>query len=134
MTKQQQIAIFEAMVRPDFYPHDVSTIEQRETHISKVFLTGEYAYKIKKPVYLEFLDFTTLEKRRHYCQQEVTLNKRLSTDIYLDVVPITQTNDRYYLAGPGEAVEYAVKMRQLPEKFSMLQLARREKTRQGFPR
>ena len=127
MTEQQQIAIFETMARPDFYPHDVSTIEQRETHISKVFLTGEYAYKIKKPVYLDFLDFTTLEKRRHYCQQEVILNKRLSTDIYLDVVPITQTNDRYYLAGPGEAVEYAVKMRQLPEKFSMLQLARRGK-------
>ncbi|MCP4120831.1 MAG: hypothetical protein GY751_03680, partial [Bacteroidetes bacterium] len=127
MMEQQQIAIFETMARPDFYPHDVSTIEQRETHISKVFLTGEYAYKIKKPVYLDFLDFTTLEKRRHYCQQEVTLNKRLSTDIYLDVVPITQTNDRYYLAGPGEAVEYAVKMRQLPEKFSMLQLVRRGK-------
>jgi len=127
MTKQQQIAIFEAMVRPDFYPHDVSTIEQRETHISKVFLTGEYAYKIKKPVYLDFLDFTTLEKRRHYCQQEVTLNKRLSNGIYLDLIPITQSNERYYMAGPGAAAEYAVKMRQLPEKFSMLQLVRKGK-------
>ena len=114
MTAQHQIGIFEAMARPDFYPHNVSTIEQRETHISKVFLTGKYAYKIKKPVYLEFLDFTTLEKRRHCCQQEVTLNKRLSTDIYLDVVPITQTNDRYYLAGPGEAVAYAVKKKPAP--------------------
>jgi uncharacterized protein len=124
MTGQHQNAIFKAMENPNFYPHAVATIEQRDTHISKVFLTGEYAYKIKKPVYLEFLDFTTLEKRRHCCQKEVTLNKRLSNDIYLDVVPITQTNDRYYLAGPGEAVEYTVKMRQLPEKFSMLQLVR----------
>ena len=89
MKTQPQAEIFQAMARPDFYPHDVATIEQRETHISKVFLTGEYAYKIKKPVYLEFLDFTTLEKRRHYCQQEVMLNERLSTDIYLDVIPIT---------------------------------------------
>ena len=127
MTEQHQIAIFEAMESPDFYPHDVSTIVQCDTHISKVFLTGENAYKIKKPVYLEFLDFRTLEKRRHYCQQEVILNKRLSNDIYLDVVPITQTNERYYLAGPGETVEYAVKMRQLPEEFSMLQLVRRGK-------
>jgi len=125
MKTQPQTEIFLAMEGPDFYPHDVSTIEQRETHISKVFLTGEYAYKIKKPVYLEFLDFTTLEKRRHYCQKEVTLNRRLSNDIYLEVVPITRNKDRYYLAGPGEAVEYAVKMRQLPEKLSMLQLVRR---------
>ncbi len=127
MNDQLQIEIFQAMTRPDFYPHDVSTIEQRETHISKVFLTGEYAYKIKKPVYLEFLDFTTLEKRRHYCQQEVTLNRRLANDIYLAVVPITRKKDRCYLAGPGEAVEYAVKMRQLPEEFSMRQLVRRGK-------
>ncbi|MGD8213255.1 MAG: hypothetical protein PVF32_25550, partial [Desulfobacterales bacterium] len=127
MTVQHQMAIFEAMENPDFYPHAVSTIEQRDTHISKVFLTGDYAYKIKRPVYLEFLDFTTLERRRNYCQKEVNLNKRLSKDIYLDVVPITKTNERYYLAGPGEVVEYAVKMRQLPEEFSMLQLVRRGK-------
>jgi aminoglycoside phosphotransferase family enzyme/predicted kinase len=127
MNNQHQIQIFQAMARPEFYPHDVSTVEQRDTHISKVFLTGEYAYKIKKPVYLEFLDFTTLEKRRHYCQQEVTLNQRLSNRIYLEVVPITRKRNRYCLAGSGEAVEYAVKMRQLPEKSSMLQLVRRGK-------
>ena len=127
MKTQPQAEIFQAMARPDFYPHDVSTVEQRETHISKVFLTGEYAYKIKKPVYLEFLDFSTLEKRRHYCQQEVTLNQRLSNNIYLDVVPIKRKRDSYCLAGPGKTVEYAVKMRQLPEKYSMLQLVRRAK-------
>jgi hypothetical protein len=127
MKTQPQAEIFQAMTRPDFYPHHVSTIEQRETHISKVFLTGGYAYKIKKPVYLEFLDFTTLARRKHYCQQEVILNQRLTRDIYLDVVPITRKKGNYYLAGPGETVEYAVKMRQLPEKLSMLQLVRRGK-------
>ena len=127
MDKCRQESLFQAMACPDFYPHPVRQVTQAETHISKVFLTGDYAYKIKRPVYLEFLDFTTLEKRKHCCQQEVNLNKRLSKDIYLDVVPITKTNKRYYLAGPGEVVEYAVKMRQLPEEFSMLQLVRRGK-------
>ena len=77
------------MEKPNFYPHPVSGIEQRETHISKVFLTGDYVYKIKKPVNLEFLDFTTLEKRRYYCRQEVILNRRLTQNVYLDVVAIT---------------------------------------------
>lgn len=110
------------MERPDFYPHPVATIEQRETHISKVFLTGTYVYKIKKPVNLEFLDFTTLEKRRHFCRQEVDLNRRLTSNVYLDVVAITVKDGRYYLAGPGSPVEYAVKMRQLPEDRSMVRL------------
>jgi aminoglycoside phosphotransferase family enzyme/predicted kinase len=127
MNTQLQTEIFEAMARPDFYPHHVSTIEQRETHISKVFLTGEFAYKIKKPVSLEFLDFTTLARRKHYCQQEVILNQCLTRGIYLYVVPITLEKGKYFMAGPGETVEYAVKMRQLPEKLSMLQLAHRGK-------
>jgi aminoglycoside phosphotransferase family enzyme/predicted kinase len=124
MKTQLQTECIQAMSKADFYPHGASTIEQRETHISRVFLTGQYAYKIKKPVYLEFLDFTTLKKRKHFCRQEVSLNKRLTKDVYLDVVPITLQKGRYYLAGPGETVEYAVKMRQLPEKFSMRQLLR----------
>jgi aminoglycoside phosphotransferase family enzyme/predicted kinase len=127
METNHQAQIFQAMARAEFYPHTVSSVEQRETHISRVFLTGEYAYKIKKPVNLEFLDFTNLEKRKHYCQQEAALNKRLSTDIYLGAVPITFNNDRYYLSGPGEAVEYAVKMKQLPEELSMLHLVRNGK-------
>ena len=127
MIQHHQKKIFKAMEKPDFYPHAVAAVDQCETHISKVFLTGKYAYKIKKPVYLEFLDFTTLAKRRHYCNRELTLNRRLTTGIYLDVVPITLTNEQYYLAGPGEPVEYAVKMRQLPDKLSMLQQVRRGK-------
>lgn len=127
METNHQTEIFRAMAKAEFYPHEVSTVEQRETNISRVFLTGQYVYKIKKSVDLDFLDFTTLAKRQHYCQQEVILNKRLSNDIYLGVVPITLKNDRYYLSGPGEAVEYAVKMRQLPEELSMLRLVRNGK-------
>ncbi len=127
MTEQHQIGIFAAMGNPDFYPHAVSTIEQRDTHISKVFLTGNYAYKIKKPINLEFLDFTTLDKRRHFCRQEINLNRRLAPDVYLDVVSITFQDGRYYMSGAGKIVEYAVKMRQLPEACSMRNLVRRSK-------
>jgi aminoglycoside phosphotransferase family enzyme/predicted kinase len=122
---QRQAEIFRAMERPDFYPHPVTTVRQRETHISKVFLTGTYVYKIKKPVNLEFLDFTTLPKRLHFCHQEVILNRRLTRNVYLDVVPITFKDGRYDLAGLGSPVEYAVKMRQLPEDSSMVRLLRR---------
>ena len=131
MTEQHQIAIFETMESPDFYPHAVSTIGQRDTHISKVFLTGNYAYKIKKPVNLEFLDFTSLDKRRYFCRREIDLNRRLAPDVYLDVVPITLKDGRYHMAGTGSIVEYAVKMRQLPETSSMLQLVRQRKLENG---
>ncbi|MDY6951405.1 MAG: AAA family ATPase [Thermodesulfobacteriota bacterium] len=117
---ERQREIFQAMTRQDFYPHPVTDLQQRDTHISKVFLTGPYVYKIKKPVDLEFLDYTTLEKRRHFCHQEVALNRRLTDNVYLDVVAITLKNDRYVMAGPGSPVEYCVKMRQLPEESSML--------------
>jgi aminoglycoside phosphotransferase family enzyme/predicted kinase len=121
---ERQTAIFRAMERPDFYPHPVTIVEHRETHISKVFLTGPYVYKIKRAVNLEFLDYTTLEKRRHFCHQEVVLNRRLAHNVYLDVVPITLKDGRYYMAGPGRPVEYCVKMRQLPEESSMIRLLR----------
>jgi aminoglycoside phosphotransferase family enzyme/predicted kinase len=122
-----QDKIFEAMSRPEFYPHPVSNIEQRETHISHVFLTGDYVYKIKKPVNLDFLDFTTLKKRCYYCRQEVILNKRLSHNVYLDAVPINLKEGKYRVNGPGIPVEYAVKMRQLPWDRSMVNLLKRKK-------
>ncbi len=114
-----------ALSDPTFYPHPVGKIQIEETHISKVFLTGDFVYKVKKPVNLGFLDFSTLEKRHHYCEQEVLLNQRLSQDVYLDVVAITREPGRYALNGPGETVEYAVKMRQLPREKTMLELLRR---------
>lgn len=116
----QQTEIFQAMARPEFYPQPVTKVEQRETHISKVFLTGDYVYKIKKAVDLEFLDYTSLSKRKFYCQQETLLNRRLSHDIYMGVVAVTLADGRYFLDGPGEVVEYAVKMRQLPEQCAMV--------------
>jgi aminoglycoside phosphotransferase family enzyme/predicted kinase len=121
---RHQSQITELMQTPDFYPHPVRSVTLRETHISLVFLTGEFVYKIKKPVELGFLDFSTLEKRQQFCRQEFDLNRRLTRDVYLDVVPITCRQNRYYLDGPGQTVEYAVKMRQLSHNATMLNLLR----------
>ena len=90
-------------------------VEMVETHISWVLLAGDYAYKIKKAVDLGFLDFSTLEKRRFYCAEELRLNRRLAPDLYLEVVPIAGSADHPVLNGPGPAVEYAVKMRRFPQ-------------------
>jgi aminoglycoside phosphotransferase family enzyme/predicted kinase len=125
MVSIHQSAIRKAMMQPGFYPHPVQSVELRETHISTVFLTGPYAYKIKKPVDLGFLDFSTLAKRKKYGQLEVSLNRRLSHGVYLDVLPVTCHGGRYGLDGPGEAVEFAVRMRQLAESDSMQQRLRR---------
>ena len=86
-----------------------------ETHISFVLLGGEFAYKIKKAVKLDFLDFTTLERRRFYCGEELRLNQRLAPALYLDVVPITGSADQPVLEGTGTPIEYAVKMRQFDQ-------------------
>jgi aminoglycoside phosphotransferase family enzyme/predicted kinase len=114
--------ISEKMKRPDFYPHPADGIEIKETHISRVFLAGEFVYKIKKPLDLGFLDFTTIEKRRHFCTLEVELNQRLTKNIYLGVVSITISDKGYELGGPGPVVEYAVKMQRLADKFAMASL------------
>ncbi len=97
------------------YDHAVQAFALIETHISWVILTGRYAYKIKKPVNLGFLDFSTLEQRRHYCREEVRLNRRLAPELYLDAVPITGTATRPVLGGKGTPIEYAVKMVQFPQ-------------------
>ena len=114
------------MEKPNFYPHPVSRIEQRETHISKVFLTGDYVYKIKKPVNLEFLDFTTLKKRRYYCRQEVILNRRLTTMFILMLSPFLKRRG-IFCGRSDNPVEYAVKMRQLPDNRSMVNLLKKTK-------
>jgi len=114
-----------ALRDPAIYPHPVEKIEVEETHISKVFLTGLFVYKVKKPVDFGFLDFSTLAKRRHWCEQEVQLNQRLSRGVYLEVVEITREPEGFALGGKGEPVEYAVKMRELPRARSMLALLRR---------
>jgi hypothetical protein len=104
------------MLQPEFYPHPVQEpIQLIQTHVSYVLLTGELAYKVKKPVNFGFLDFSTLEKRHHFCNEELRLNRRGAAELYLEVLPITQTGDAFQLGGTGEAVEYVVKMRQFPQ-------------------
>lgn len=95
------------------YSHEVATIRVKQTHSSVVFLTGEYAYKVKKPVDFGFLDYSTLERRRRYCRLEIELNRRLCPDIYLDVVPITVQGARLRMGGTHAPVEWAVRMRQM---------------------
>lgn len=109
-----------ALRDPGCYPHPVAQIEILETHISWVVLTGRYAYKIKKPVNLGFLDFTTLEKRAFYCREELRLNRRLAPALYLEVVGIGGSPEHPRVGG-SEAIEYAVRMTQ----FGQDQLASR---------
>ena len=104
-----------ALSDPRAYPHAPQRIEVRQTHISAVFLAGPFVYKIKKPVELGFLDFRTLERRRHFCEEEVRLNRRLSPAVYLGVVPVSLDGGRVVVEGRGEVIEWAVKMARLPE-------------------
>jgi len=104
--------LIRALLDPARYPHAVESLQVRETHISWVLLTGQYAYKIKKPVRLPFLDFSTLELRKHFCEEEVRLNRRFAPQLYLDVVPITGTRSSPRIDGAGTAIEYAVKLKQ----------------------
>jgi hypothetical protein len=115
-----------ALLNPKIYPDLPKEVKFIETHISLLFLTGDHVYKIKKPVNFGFLDFTTLEKRRFYCEQEVKLNRRLSREIYLGVVEITYDQEQILLEGRGEVVEYAVKMKQIPEEFLMDKLLEKD--------
>jgi len=82
-----------ALRDPACYPHAVDRVDLEETHISWVLLAGAYAYKVKKPVRLPFLDFSTLAARRHYCEEELRLNRRTAPDLYLEVVPIARGAD-----------------------------------------
>ncbi len=97
------------------FPHPVVDLEILETHISWVVLTGPYAYKIKKPVDLGFLDFTTLELRRHFCEEELRLNRNWAPTLYLGVVAICDEDGSPVIDGNGPPIEYAVKMRQFPQ-------------------
>jgi hypothetical protein len=108
-----------ALLNPEIYPDRPRSIKFIETHISLLFLTGNYVYKVKKPVDFGFLDFTSLEKRGFFCEQEVKLNRRLSPDIYLGVERVTKEGNRILWGGKGELLEYAVKMKQIPEEFLM---------------
>lgn len=103
------------MLYSEVFDHPVRNIELIETHISWVILTGDFAYKIKKPVNFGFLDFSTLAKRHTCCLNELRLNRRLAPSIYLDVVAISGTQEKPIINSEGEIFEYAVKMVQFPQ-------------------
>ena len=105
----------QGLLSPKAYPHAPKEVELRQTHISYVFLADELVYKLKKPLDLGFLDFTTLEKRRHFCEEEVRLNRRLCDGTYLGVVPVVATDAGVRVEADGEPIDFAVKMRRLPE-------------------
>ncbi|MFI4954730.1 MAG: AAA family ATPase [Gammaproteobacteria bacterium] len=102
--------MLESLKHPEAYSHPVGNIRLLETHISWIFLTGTYAYKIKKPVNFGFVDYSTLDKRHYFCEQEIKLNQALTQNIYLQVLPITKTSSGYEINGKGEVVEYALQM------------------------
>lgn len=109
-----------SLLQPAAYPHATGEIKLVQTHISYVLLAGAYVYKIKKPVDFGFLDFSTLEKRKFYCEEELSLNRRLCPEIYLEVVPVKSKEGGYFLGGrDGVVVEYAVKMARMPEERMM---------------
>ena len=108
-------SLHQAMLRPETYPAAEGPIEFRETHISRLYLTARDVYKVKKPFDFGFLDFTTLCRRRFYCEEEVRLNRRFAPDTYLDVAEIRRTSAGLRIGGHGETIEYAVHMRRLPQ-------------------
>jgi aminoglycoside phosphotransferase family enzyme/predicted kinase len=111
--------LVQGLLEPKAYPEATTRIELLQTQMSFVLLTDNYVYKVKKPVNLGFLDYTTLEKRRFFCQREVELNQRLCPEVYLGVVPIIQEGSNIIVEGKGEAIEYAVKMHRLPQQAMM---------------
>jgi len=108
-----------ALLDPKAYPNPPQKVSLMQTQMSYVFLADDYVYKTKKPVNFGFLDYSTLDKRLFYCKKEVELNRRLCPDAYLGVVPITSQQGNIVMEGQGEAIEYAVKMRYLPQEAMM---------------
>src|ERR1039457_1626324 len=103
-----------SLLKPDAYPEAVTGVELVQTHVSYIFLTDRYAYKIKKPVDFGFLNFSTIDRRRFYCNEEVRLNRRLCPDIYEGVVELRETPAGAAFYGTGTIIDYAVKMKRLP--------------------
>ena len=116
---QELIAFLES---PASYPHRPPEVRAIQTHISWVFIASPFVFKVKKPVNLGFLDFSTLEKRHHFCQREIELNRRLCPEIYLDAVPIYETDSGFSFEPPGKTAEYAVKMKELQDGWFLNEL------------
>lgn len=124
--------IIEALGRRSAYPFEVDDLEVRQTHISVVFLVDDRVFKLKKPVDFGFVDYSTRERRRYFCRREVALNRRLAPTVYRGVVPVVERGDGFAVEADarlepedvpgqweGEAVEWAVEMRRLPEDHTL---------------
>jgi len=107
--------LIQRLLEPAAYPHPTGPIRLVETHISWVLLTGPFAYKLKKPVALGYLDFSSLDRRAHFCREEVRLNQRFAPDLYLEALPITGSHERPQIGGSGEPIEWAVKLVQFDD-------------------
>jgi uncharacterized protein len=107
--------LIEALSDPRKYPHAPESVRVVQTHISVVFLAGDLVYKVKKPVDFGFLDFSTLDKRKYFCRQELLLNSRFSEGLYIDVVPVHEGPAGINLKGEGKEIDAAVLMRRVPE-------------------
>jgi aminoglycoside phosphotransferase family enzyme len=123
---QTQNKVVEALLKTDSYPEETNKIELIQTHISFVFVTDNFVYKVKKAVNFGFLDFSTLENRHLYCEKELEINKRLCPQIYLEVVPLNQ-KIKIKIKGEGEIIEYALKMKRLPQERIMTLLLKEGK-------
>ena len=115
LSSMDQSDLFEKLKNPKVYGPNVRSVDSIQTHISFIALTGANAYKIKKEVNFGFLDFSTLKKRKYFCEEEIRLNRRLCPDIYLEVLPITKKNNHITLDGSGEIIEYTVKMKEFSQ-------------------
>ncbi len=113
---------WDSLITKASFPFSVKELKVLQTHISYVFLADEVVYKIKKPVNFGFLDFSTLEKRKFYCEREVVLNRRLCPEVYLGVVGVVEREGQFFLEGEGKVLDYAVKMKRLPEEGMMTRL------------
>jgi len=121
-SEEQLVSFLES---PASYPHGPPEVRPIQTHISWVFIAPPFVFKVKKPVNLGFVDFGTLEKRRHFCQREFELNRRLCPEVYLEVVPIYESPSGFSFQAEGEIVEYSVKMRHLPSGWFLNELLER---------
>jgi aminoglycoside phosphotransferase family enzyme len=123
VTQQEKLRF---LLLPASYPEPTRHVEAVETHMSWVFLTDRFAYKLKKPVLLPFLDFSTIERRKHFCSEEIRLNERLAPRVYIGTVPLTaDAAGGLSLAGPGSPVDWLVKMHRLPARMMLDQAIQR---------
>lgn len=129
MTAQERLLPF--LLNPLSYPHRPRAVRLIQTHASFVLIASPFVYKVKKPVNFGFLNFSTIEKRRHFCEREVVLNRRLSPSIYLGVVPISIRNGRFVFGEGDKVVEYAVQMRKLSERHFLDRLVERDEVVPG---